>query len=481
MKEPVPASPLAPPWLSVPRDALELTPGGGAQLFPDSAVRDEAGVVHIGGVPVTELVSTYATPLYVMDETELRSRARRFREAFDKAFGPLCGGADVYYAGKVLLNTSVARWVTAEGLRLDTASAGELAVGLAAGVDPENIGLHGNNKSDAEIERALSVGVGRIIADSVEEVHRIQAAAAELEVRAPVMLRVTPGVHAGAHDYIATAHEDQKFGLSLIPRAGHDTSDAEEAVAAALAAENIRLLGLHSHIGSQIFGTEGFAEAAKRVIGFLGRIRELHGVELDELDLGGGYGIAYTQADTPMTPEELAVGIAEAVAAACEHEGLSVPRVSIEPGRAIAGPAGVTLYSVGTIKDVQVDVDGTSATRRYVSVDGGMSDNARPVLYDADYTAVLASRASSEDTVLTRVVGKHCESGDIVVKDAYLPQDLSRGDILAVPATGAYCWSLASNYNYLPRPGIVAVAEGSSRVIVRGETETDLLARDAGL
>jgi diaminopimelate decarboxylase len=295
------------------------------------------------------------------------------------------------------------------------------------------------------------------------------------------MLRVTPGVHAGAHDYIATAHEDQKFGLSLIPRAGHDTSDAQDAVAAALGASNIRLLGLHSHIGSQIFGTEGFAEAAKRVIGFLGRIRDAHGVELDEIDLGGGYGIAYTQADTPMTPEDLAVGLAQAVSRACEQEGLKVPRVSIEPGRAIAGPAGVTLYSVGTIKDVQVDADGVSAARRYVSVDGGMSDNARPVLYDADYTAVLASRTTDADTVLSRVVGKHCESGDIVVKDAYLPQDLSRGDILAVPATGAYCWSLASNYNYLPRPGIVAVKDGEARVIVRGETENDLLARDAGL
>jgi diaminopimelate decarboxylase len=182
-----------------------------------------------------------------------------------------------------------------------------------------------------------------------------------------------------------------------------------------------------------------------------------------------------------MTPEDLAVGLAQAVSRACEQEGLKVPRVSIEPGRAIAGPAGVTLYSVGTIKDVQVDADGVSAARRYVSVDGGMSDNARPVLYDADYTAVLASRTTDADTVLSRVVGKHCESGDIVVKDAYLPQDLSRGDILAVPATGAYCWSLASNYNYLPRPGIVAVKDGEARVIVRGETENDLLARDAGL
>lgn len=481
VKDVVPASPLAPTWLSLPGHGSDLIPENGVALFPASARRDGQGVLEVGGVSVNDLARRYGTPLYVVDEDELRTRARRFREAFDQAFAPLCGGADVYYAGKVLLNTSVARWITEEGLRLDTASAGELAVGLAAGVDPANIGLHGNNKSEDEISRALTLGVGRIIADSVEEVRRLQAAAAELGVTAPVMLRVTPGVHAGAHDYIATAHEDQKFGLSLIPRTGRDVSDAEEAVALALSASNIELLGLHSHIGSQIFGTDGFAEAARRVIGFLGRIRETHGVELPEIDLGGGYGIAYTEADQPMTPEALAAGIAEAVADACAGAGIAVPRVSIEPGRAIAGPAGVTLYSAGTRKDVEVESQDGPATRRYVSVDGGMSDNARPVLYDADYSVVLASRVSDAEPVLSRVVGKHCESGDIVVKDAYLPSDLERGDLLAVPATGAYCWSLASNYNYLPRPGIVAVSGGTDRVIVRGENESDLLSRDAGI
>jgi diaminopimelate decarboxylase len=477
----VPVSPLAPAWLSFPGDGVDLDPAPGAPLFPASARRDADGTLVVAGVNVSDLAQRYGTPLYLLDEDELRSRARRFREAFDAAFEPLCGGADVYYAGKVLLNTSVARWITEEGLRLDTASAGELAVGLAAGVDPADIGLHGNNKSDAEIERALTVGVGRIIADSVEEVHRLQEAATRLDVTAPVMLRVTPGVHAGAHDYIATAHEDQKFGLSLVPRSGREVSDAQEAVAAALKASHVNLLGLHSHIGSQIFGTEGFAEAARRVIGFLGSIRDDHGVELPEIDLGGGYGIAYTEADQPMSPEDLAAGIAAAVERACAEHGLAVPRVSIEPGRAIAGPAGVTLYSVGTLKDVEVETDAGPATRRYVSVDGGMSDNARPVLYDADYSVALASRAPSAEPVLTRVVGKHCESGDIVVKDAYLPADVTRGDLLAVPATGAYCWSLASNYNYLPRPGIVTVRAGQDRVIVRGETETDLLSRDAGV
>lgn len=476
----MPENPLAPSWLRLPADGADLRPGGGPQLFPDHARRDEHGELNVAGVPVSELAREYGTALYVLDEDDLRGRARRFKEAFDTAFAPLCGGADVYYAGKVLLNTSVARWIREEGLRLDTASAGELAVGLAAGLTPAEIGLHGNNKSDTELERAIRLGLGRIIADSVEEVERIQATAARLGLNASVMLRVTPGVHAGAHDYIATAHEDQKFGLSLVARVGEDASDAQRAVATALQAQNITLLGLHSHIGSQIFGTQGFAEAARRVIGFLGEIRQVHGVELPELDLGGGYGIAYTQADRPMAPEDLAQGIAEAVGQAAHEAGVAVPRISIEPGRAIAGPAGISLYSVGVRKQVQVDADGHSGLRHYVAVDGGMSDNARPVLYDADYSAVLASRVSEAEPVLSRVVGKHCESGDIVVKDVYLPQDVTRGDLLAVPATGAYCWSLASNYNFLPRPGIVAVRNGTHRLIVRGETEGDLLSRDVG-
>ncbi|RII42663.1 diaminopimelate decarboxylase [Galactobacter valiniphilus] len=475
------ASPLAPAWLSVPADLNDPRPAGRAPLFPASTRRVD-GALEIGGVSVKELQAAYGTPLYVVDEGELRSRAAAFKRAYDAAFAPLCGGADVYYAGKVFLNTSVARWVAEEGLRLDTASGGELAVALAAGVAPELIGLHGNNKSDAEIERALTLGLGRIISDSLDEVRRVAAAAERLGVTAQLMLRLTPGVHASTHEFIATAHEDQKFGLSLHPRAGQERSDAAEAVAEALASEHVHLLGLHCHIGSQIFESAGFAEAARRLIAFLGEVKARHGVQLPELDLGGGYGIAYTEQDTPSTPEVLAAETAAVVAEACAAAGIDVPRISIEPGRAIAGPAGVTLYSVGVQKDVEVETaGGEAAPRRYVAVDGGMSDNARPVLYDADYSALIASRESDAEPLLARVVGKHCESGDIVVRDAYLPADLGRGDLLAVPATGAYCWSLASNYNYLPRPAVVAVTGGTHRVIVRGETETDLLSRDAGI
>jgi len=474
-------SPLAPSWLTLPADPADLTPADAPALFPAGAARDERGRLSLGGVPVTELAARFGTPLYVVDEAELRSRAAAFKRAFDDAFAELCGGADVYYAGKVLLNTSVARWVHEEGLRIDTASGGELAVALAAGIPAADIGLHGNNKSDAEIERALTLGLGRIIADSLDEVDRIAARAAELDTTADVMLRLTPGVHASTHEYIATAHEDQKFGLSMQARAGQERSDAAEAVRRALTSEHIHLLGLHCHIGSQIFESAGFAEAARRLIGFLGDVRREHGVQLPELDLGGGYGIAYTQADSPSTPQALAGEIAAVVAEACEQAGIDVPRISIEPGRAIAGPAGVTLYSVGVQKDVEVDAEDTTALRRYVAVDGGMSDNARPVLYDAEYSVTLASRAPTGEQVLARVVGKHCESGDIVVKHAYLPADLRRGDVLAVPATGAYCWSLASNYNYLPRPAIVAVKDGHAEVIVRGEDESDLLRRDVGV
>ncbi|GGC92205.1 diaminopimelate decarboxylase [Tersicoccus solisilvae] len=483
------ANPLAPAWLAVPDDVDALAPG----LWPGDAARDDDGALTLGGVGLAELTDRFGTPSYVLSEGEFRARARAFRDAFRAAFAAgkpeQRTTVDVYYAGKAFLCTAVARWVAQEGLCLDTASGGELLVALRAGVPGARIGLHGNNKSDAELRRALAAGVGRIVADSLPEIARIDALAAETGVRAPVMLRLTPGVHAHTHDFIATAHEDQKFGLSLAGESeggdgtgavGPAGSPAEAAVDAALAAEHLDLIGVHCHIGSQIFEPDGFEAAARRLLAFLAHVKDRHGAELPELDLGGGHGIAYVPGDTPREPAEIATATAAVVRETCAELGLRVPRISIEPGRAIVGTAGITLYTVGTIKDVRVDLPGETGTavRRYVSVDGGMSDNPRPVLYDADYSAVLASRTSAAAPVLCRVVGKHCESGDIVVRDVYLPDDLRAGDVLAVPATGAYCWSLSSNYNYLPRPGVTAVRDGSARPIVRGETETDLLARD---
>ncbi|CEA08577.1 Diaminopimelate decarboxylase [Arthrobacter saudimassiliensis] len=476
------ASPLAPGWLRHPEDINALSPG----LWACDVARGAAGELEISGIGVSALAAEFGTPLFVVSEADFRARARAFKDAFDAAFADLCGGVDVYYAGKAFLCTEVARWVRDEGLRLDTCSGGEMAVAARAGLDGALLGLHGNNKSDAELVRALDLNLGRIVVDSLAELRRLSALAAARGQEANVVLRLTPGVHASTHEFIATAHEDQKFGLSMAADTGGDDgasgaggSAAEEAVDLALKLDGIRLLGVHCHIGSQIFEPEGFALAARRLLGFLAGVRDRHGVELTELDLGGGYGIAYTEADTPRPPAEIADALAAVVREAAAEHGLAVPRISIEPGRAIVGPSTFTLYRTGTVKTVRTEApDGTAAARRYVSVDGGMSDNARPVLYDADYSAVLASRASEDDAVMSRVVGKHCESGDIVVRDVYLPADVAGGDLLAVPGTGAYCWALSSNYNWIARPPVVAVRDGAARLIVRGETEDDLLARD---
>lgn len=480
--QPAPASPLAPAWLPAPGDPDALVPG----LWAAGVDRAADGELTVQGLRASALAAEFGTPLLVVDEDDFRARARAFREGFDAAFADLCGGADVYYAGKSMLTLSTARWAAEEGLRVDTASGGELAIALAAGVDPAHIGLHGNNKSDAELRTALEAGVGRIIVDSLDELTHLAALAAEAGRCAPVMLRLTPGVHAHTHDFIATAHEDQKFGLSLAPAstdrdgnvAGH--SPAAVAVAAALAAESIDLLGVHCHIGSQIFEAEGFGLAAGRVLEFLAEVKAEHGVELAELDLGGGHGIAYTAVDEPRPAAEIADALADDVQKTVERLGLTCPRISLEPGRAISGPAGLTLYTVGVTKTLDADApDGGTAARRYVAVDGGMSDNPRPVLYDADYTAVSARRTSGAEPVLSRVVGKHCESGDILVRDVYLPADLGRGDLLAVPATGAYTHVMSSNYNALARPAVVAVSGGQARVIIRRETQEDLFAREA--
>jgi diaminopimelate decarboxylase len=458
---------IVPGWLRPPADVSELLP----ELWARTVRRKDDGALEVGGVDVRDLAAEHGTPAYVLDETDFRARAVEFRDAFRDAFAGLCGGADVYYAGKAFLCTEVARWIAADGLNLDVCSGGELAVTLRAGVPPERIGMHGNNKSDAELDRALGAGLGRIIVDSTVEIDRIANAARRLGVRAPVLLRVTVGVEAHTHEYVATAHEDQKFGISLASGAAMD------AALRILARPELELRGLHSHIGSQIFDTGGFEVAAHRLLGLHARLVREHGVVLPEVDLGGGFGVAYTSQQDPLAAKALADSMAEIVARECQFLGVTVPKVSVEPGRAIAGPTTFTLYRVGTIKDVALE-HGTA--RRYVAVDGGMSDNIRTALYDADYSAALASRRSAASPVLTRVVGKHCEAGDIVVKDEYLPSDTEPGDLLAVPGTGAYCRSMASTYNHVPRPPVIAVAGGVARPLLRRETEDDLLALDVG-
>jgi diaminopimelate decarboxylase len=462
------SNPLAPSWLAVPDDANALP----AAVWPESARRDADGVITIGGVPVTELKARFGTPLYVIDEADARARAARTLAAFTAAAHKAGTSVTVYYAGKAFLSTAVAHWVAEAGLNIDTCSGGELAVALAAGVAPARLGLHGNNKSLAEIERAVSVGLGTIVVDSEQEIPRVAAAAARHGRRQRVRLRVNSGVHAHTHEFLATAHEDQKFGLPL--------EQVERVVAGIRSHDELDFVGLHCHIGSQIFGADGFAESASRLLAVHARL--LDGGPVPELNLGGGFGIAYTSADEPTPIEQLAERIVGAVADGCAALGIPVPHLAFEPGRSIIGTAGVTLYELGTTKPVEVvTAGGGTATRLYASVDGGMSDNARTALYQADYSVRLAGRRSDAAPVLVRVAGKHCESGDIVVDADYLPGDLAPGDLLAVPATGAYCFSLSSRYNYLPRPAVVAVRDGLARVIVRGETEDELLSHDVGV
>jgi diaminopimelate decarboxylase len=338
-------------------------------------------------------------------------------------------------------------------------------------VRPDDICLHGNNKSDAELEQAVQGRIGKVIIDSLPEIDRLANVAMRHGVQVPVLLRVTVGVEAHTHEYIATAHEDQKFGLSL------SGGEAARAVERILARPELELRGLHSHIGSQIFDTDGFEVAARRLLKLHAQVTREHEVTLPEIDLGGGFGVAYTSEHNPLAPKTLADALAEIVRRECQALAIDVPRVSVEPGRAIAGPSTFTMYRVGTIKDVQLEA---GMTRRYVAVDGGMSDNIRTALYDADYSCAVASRASAAEPVLARVVGKHCESGDVVVKDEFLPSDLAAGDLLAVPGTGAYCRSMASQYNHVPRPAVVSVRDRTSRVLVRRETVEDLLALDMG-
>ncbi|MGW1181333.1 diaminopimelate decarboxylase [Streptomyces drozdowiczii] len=430
------------------------------KVWSRTVTRDEHGALTVGGLTVSRLAEEFGTPAYFLDEADFRARCR----AWSDAFGP---GADVFYAGKAFLSRAVVRWLKEEGLNLDVCSGGELATALDAGMPAERIAFHGNNKTVEEIERAVAAGVGRIVLDSFQEIVRVAHVAQSLGRRQRVQIRVTVGVEAHTHEFIATAHEDQKFGIAL---AG---GQAAEAVRRALTLDGLEVVGIHSHIGSQIFDMAGFEVSARRVVQLLAEVRDEHGVELPEIDLGGGLGIAYTSDDDPREPHEIAKSLGDIVTRECEAAGLATPRISVEPGRAIVGPTAFTLYEVGTIKPLE-------GLRTYVSVDGGMSDNIRTALYDAEYSVSLASRTSDAEPMLVRVVGKHCESGDIVVKDAYLPADLAPGDLIAVPATGAYCRSMASNYNHALRPPVVAVRDGEARVIVRRETEEDLLRLDVG-
>ena len=427
--------------------------------------RFEVDHLSIAGITATDLVTEFGTPLFVVDETDFKVRAANWKRALEEAFRESAG--TVYYAAKSFISKEVARWIEEVGLGLDVCTGGELAVAQAVNFPGTKIEMHGNNKSESEIRQGMNFGVNTFVIDSFHEVERVARIASELKKVQRVLIRVTPGVEAHTHEFISTAHEDVKFGFSLASGAAWD------AIAAIKSEPSLQLAGLHSHIGSQIFQSEGFAAAAEKLIGLLARYRDTYGAELPELDLGGGYGIAYIPGEITLDPYQVLRELSIVVQAECDRANISVPCISIEPGRAIVGPTTTTLYTVGTTKEVALD---GGLTRRYVSVDGGMSDNIRPALYGAEYVAIVANRLPLGPSCNTRIVGKHCESGDIVIREINLSADIGPGDILAIPATGAYGRSMASNYNHLTRPAVVAVSAGKARVIVRRELITDLLA-----
>ena len=425
------------------------------------------GELVIGGCKASSLAKEFGTPLFVIDETDFKSRIMGWKSALNSNFGNSAG--EVYYASKSFVSVEVAKWISEAGIGIDVCTGGELAVALAANFPADRIEVHGNNKSEEEIRAAIEVGVAKIVIDSMQEIERVDRIAKAANKVQKVLLRITPGVEAHTHEAISTAHEDVKFGFSIASGA------AWKAINAAQSAANISLEGLHCHIGSQIFENEGFILATKRLLELSAKFRDEFKSELLELDLGGGYGIAYLAGDKTFDPNQVMAALAKLVKSECNRHNLKVPKISIEPGRAIAGPTTTTLYEVGTTKDVELD---GGKTRRYIAVDGGMSDNIRPGLYGAKYSALLANRTSSAPAINSRLVGKHCESGDIIIRDIDLPSDIAPGDILAIPATGAYGRSMASNYNHMLKPAVISVANGAARTILRRETEADLLALD---
>ncbi|MFJ8094415.1 diaminopimelate decarboxylase [Streptomyces griseofuscus] len=427
-------------------------------VWPASTTEPRAGGLAVGGVPLAEVADRFGTPVYILDEAEVRDRCRTYRHAFPDA--------EVLYAAKAFLCRAMARWMEEEGLGLDVCSAGELELAVTTGFPPERIVLHGNAKTPRDLEAALRLGVGRVVIDSPSEIARL-AAAVGPDGKQKVMVRVVPGISAGGHDKIRTGTEDQKFGLSI--RDGY----ALHALTRILDQPNLELTGLHCHLGSQITGVKPYLTAVRRMVGLMARLYGQYGVVLPELDLGGGHGIAYRPGEQALDLTSLARKVRAELADACASAGLPVPRLIIEPGRAIAGPAGIALYRVLSVKHTGDHV--------FVAVDGGMSDNPRPALYGVRYAPRLIGRHSAADPVRTSVVGRHCEAGDVLAADAELPSDIRPGDLLAVPVAGAYHLSMASGYNLVGRPPVVAVRDGRARLLVRRESLEDIRRRDVGL
>lgn len=439
--------------------ALPEIPAGTDDLsiWPASTTRLPHGGLAVGGVSLAEIAERFDTPAYVVDEGEVRERCRTYRAAFPDS--------PVLYAAKAFLSRAMVRWIRKEGLGLDVCSAGELELAVTAGFPPERIVLHGNAKSPRDIETALRLGVGRIVIDSPTEIARI-AASVGPRGHQKVMVRVVPGVSAGGHDKIRTGTEGQKFGLSLTD------GGAQHAIAKILGQPQLELTGLHCHIGSQITEVKPYVVALRRMVGLMARVRDAHGIVLPELDMGGGHGIAYRPGEPVLDLTALARKLRTELAESCAAARLAVPRLAVEPGRAIAGPAGVALYRVLAVKH--------TGEKAFVAVDGGMSDNPRPALYGVRYAPRLVGRHSTAGVRTATVVGRHCEAGDVLAADVELPADIHPGDLLAVPVAGAYQLSMASGYNLVGRPPVIAVHEATARLLVRRETLDDFRSRDVG-
>lgn len=418
------------------------------------------GHLFVGGVDMVKLAREEGTALYVFDEADLRHRMETYREAFQSRYK----NSDVLYASKAFLNKEVLRLVNSEGLCLDVSGGGELACAHSVDFPMDRVFVHGNNKTPQELREAISAGVGRIVVDSRIELARVSKIAGELGVVQDIYMRITPGVEADTHEYIKTGCEDSKFGFTML------NDFAFNCVKDALEAENVRLAGIHCHIGSQIFALHSFREAVEVMVAFMARVQDVYGYELDELDMGGGLGIAYLAEDKPSSIEDFAEYITSAVKDYCEQYGVALPRLLVEPGRSLVANAGLTLYTVGILKTLP-------NIRKYVAIDGGMSDNIRTALYHADYEPTIANKADQPRTEIVTLCGKHCESGDAVVIDMPL-QTPELDDIVAVFGTGAYCSTMASNYNGQPRPAVVFVADGQARVVTRRETYEDIYHRD---
>jgi len=422
---------------------------------------NSAGHLTIGGIDTVELAKEYGTPLYVMDEQLVRKTLRRFHDSMNKYYD---GNGEVHYASKAFSCMEMCRVVASEGDGLDAVSIGELYTAVKAGFPMEKVGFHGNNKTNEELKYAVGVGVGHIIVDNISELHRLEAIAAEMNAKPDIMFRIKPGIDAHTHNFVKTGQIDSKFGFAL------ETGEAFDAVKEAVNCKNIRLAGLHCHIGSQIFDIAPFEEAAKVMLGFIAKIKNELDYEIEGLNLGGGFGIKYVDENDPKPFEIYLENVSQVVKKECASLGLKLPKMFIEPGRSIAGPAGITLYTVGARKEIP-------NIRTYISIDGGMADNPRYILYGSEYDAVVANKAGEERTEKVTIAGKCCESGDLIGENMPL-QHAESGDIIAVCATGAYNYSMSSNYNRLQKPAVVFVNEGKSRIAVKRESLDDIIRND---